>query len=432
MTGTAKTEEEEFQTIYNMRVLQIPTNRPVARIDAVDYIFAHKQQKLEALVKEVKERHEKGQPILIGTVSVESSEELSKLLTQEGLVHDVLNAKNHAREAEIVKNAGLRGHITIATNMAGRGTDIKLTDEVKQLGGLCVFGTERHESRRIDNQLRGRSGRQGDPGFTRFYISFDDDLLKRFAAESIQKRLDQFGEGPLESKMFSNVISNAQKQIEGQNYDIRKNLLDYDDVIARQRKAIYEKRDAIMYAENIDDMINEFFNIAGLVLAHKSIPSDSKTGLVDGETMRKILEPRFLPVGTFNPSLYDESVPEDAGNDLGDSLLDVYKLRKAKWPVEIGDQVDREIALHVIDQNWVKQIDTMERLREGIHLRSYANTNPLQDYVNEGQSLFRECLENISVDAVLNYLNVQVRVPTPAPQINKDESIENNQNEENK
>ena len=432
MTGTAKTEEEEFQTIYNMRVLQIPTNRPVARIDAVDYIFAHKQQKLEALVKEVKERHEKGQPILIGTVSVESSEELSKLLTQEGLVHDVLNAKNHAREAEIVKNAGLRGHITIATNMAGRGTDIKLTDEVKELGGLCVFGTERHESRRIDNQLRGRSGRQGDPGFTRFYISFDDDLLKRFAAESIQKRLDQFGEGPLESKMFSNVISNAQKQIEGQNYDIRKNLLDYDDVIARQRKAIYEKRDAIMYAENIDDMINEFFNIAGLVLAHKSIPSDSKTGLVDGETMRKILEPRFLPVGTFNPSLYDESVPEDAGNDLGDSLLDVYKLRKAKWPVEIGDQVDREIALHVIDQNWMKQIDTMARLREGIHLRSYANTNPLQDYVNEGQSLFRECLENISVDAVLNYLNVQVRVPTPAPQINKDEAIENKQNEENK
>lgn len=432
MTGTAKTEEEEFQTIYNMRVLQIPTNRPVARIDAVDYIFAHKQQKLEALVKEVKERHEKGQPILIGTVSVESSEELSKLLTQEGLVHDVLNAKNHAREAEIVKNAGLRGHITIATNMAGRGTDIKLTEEVKQLGGLCVFGTERHESRRIDNQLRGRSGRQGDPGFTRFYISFDDDLLKRFAAESIQKRLDQFGEGPLESKMFSNVISNAQKQIEGQNYDIRKNLLDYDDVIARQRKAIYEKRDAIMYAENIDDMINEFFNIAGLVLAHKSIPSDSKTGLVDGETMRKILEPRFLPVGTFNPSLYDESVPEDAGNDLGDSLLDVYKLRKAKWPAEIGDQVDREIALHVIDQNWMKQIDTMARLREGIHLRSYANTNPLQDYVNEGQSLFRECLENISVDAVLNYLNVQVRVPTPAPQINKDDAIENKQNEENK
>ena len=432
MTGTAKTEEEEFQTIYNMRVLQIPTNRPVARIDAVDYIFAHKQQKLEALVKEVKERHEKGQPILIGTVSVESSEELSKLLTQEGLVHDVLNAKNHAREAEIVKNAGLRGHITIATNMAGRGTDIKLTDEVKELGGLCVFGTERHESRRIDNQLRGRSGRQGDPGFTRFYISFDDDLLKRFAAESIQKRLDQFGEGPLESKMFSNVISNAQKQIEGQNYDIRKNLLDYDDVIARQRKAIYEKRDAIMYAENIDDMLNEFFNIAGLVLAHKSIPSDSKTGLVDGETMRKILEPRFLPVGTFNPSLYDESVPEDAGNDLGDSLLDVYKLRKAKWPAEIGDQVDREIALHVIDQNWMKQIDTMARLREGIHLRSYANTNPLQDYVNEGQSLFRECLENISVDAVLNYLNVQVRVPTPAPQINKDDAIENKQNEENK
>ncbi|MCQ3035587.1 MAG: preprotein translocase subunit SecA [Bacilli bacterium] len=416
MTGTAKTEEEEFQTIYNMRVLQIPTNRPVQRIDAIDYIYAHKEQKLAALVEEVKERHAKGQPILIGTVSVESSEELSALLTKEGLEHDVLNAKNHAREAEIVANAGLKGRITIATNMAGRGTDIKLTDEIKALGGLCVFGTERHESRRIDNQLRGRSGRQGDPGFTRFYISFDDDLLKRFAAESVQKRLDSFGEGPLESKMFSNVISNAQKQIEGQNYDIRKNLLDYDDVISRQRKAIYEKRDAIMYAENIDDMIQEFFTIAGLVLAKKAVPGDSKTGLVDAETLRKVLEPRFLPVGAFNASLYDESIPEDAGTDLGESLLDVYKIRRSKWPAELADRVDREIALHVIDQNWMKQIDTMARLREGIHLRSYANTNPLQDYVNEGQSLFRECLENISVDAVLNYLNVQVRAPQPEPE----------------
>ena len=198
----------------------------------------------------------------------------------------MLNAKNHAREAEIISHAGEYGAITIATNMAGRGTDIKISDKIKAIGGLCVFGTERHESRRIDNQLRGRSGRQGDPGFSRFYISFDDDLLKRFAAESIQKRIESFGEGPLESKLFSSVITNAQKQIEGQNFDIRKNLLDYDDVISRQRKAIYEKRDAIMFADSIDDLIQDFFQTAGLVLAHKAVPQDSKDGLINGEELR--------------------------------------------------------------------------------------------------------------------------------------------------
>lgn len=418
MTGTAKTEEEEFQKIYNMRVVQIPTNRPVQRVDALDYIYAHKSEKLEALVKEVKERHEKGQPILIGTVSVESSEEVSNLLTATGLKHEVLNAKNHAREAEIISHAGEKGAITIATNMAGRGTDIKINDEVRQLGGLCVFGTERHESRRIDNQLRGRSGRQGDPGFSRFYISFDDDLLKRFAAESIQKRIESFGPGPLESKMFSSVITNAQKQIEGQNFDIRKNLLDYDDVISRQRKAIYEKRDAIMYADSIDDLINEFFQTAGLVLAHKAVPADSKDGLIDGELLRKLLEPKYMPEGSFKVSAYDESPADEAGSDLGDTLYDIYQIRRKQWPLDIANQVEREIALQSIDQNWTKQIDTMARLREGIHLRSYGNVNPLQDYVNEGQQLFRECLENISLDAAFKFLNVVVQIRKPI-EINK-------------
>ena len=413
MTGTAKTEEEEFQKIYNMRVVQIPTNKPVQRIDALDYIYAHKNEKLAALVEEVKERHEKGQPILIGTVSVESSEEVSNLLNSKGLKHEVLNAKNHAREAEIISHAGEKGAITIATNMAGRGTDIKINDEVRALGGLCVFGTERHESRRIDNQLRGRSGRQGDPGFSRFYISFDDDLLRRFASESVQKRIESFGEGPLESKMFSSVITNAQKQIEGQNFDIRKNLLDYDDVISRQRKAIYEKRDAIMFADNIDDLISEFFSTAGLVLAHKSVPSDSKDGLIDGEQLRLLLEPKFMPEGSFKVSAYDESPVEEAGQDLGDTLYDIYQLRRKQWPSDIANQVEREIALQTIDQNWTKQIDTMARLREGIHLRSYGNVNPLQDYVNEGQQLFRECLENISLDAAFKFLNVVVQIRKP-------------------
>ncbi len=421
MTGTAKTEEEEFQKIYNMRVVSIPTNRPIQRIDAIDYIFAHKDEKLRALVKEVKERHEKGQPILIGTVSVESSEEVSNLLTAEGLKHEVLNAKNHAREAEIISHAGEKGAITIATNMAGRGTDIKIDDEVKSLGGLCVFGTERHESRRIDNQLRGRSGRQGDPGFSRFYVSFDDELLKRFAAESVQKRIESFGEGPLESKLFSSVITNAQKQIEGQNFDIRKNLLDYDDVISRQRKAIYEKRDAIMFADSIDDLIQEFFSTTGLVLAKKSVGADAKDDLINGENLRKILEPRFMPEGSFKVAAYDLSPADEAGQDLGDTLYDIYKLRRKQWPEEIANQVEREIALQTIDQNWTKQIDTMARLREGIHLRSYGNVNPLQDYVNEGQALFRECIENISVDAVFKFLNVvvQIRKQAEAPQEEK-------------
>ena len=414
MTGTAKTEEEEFQKIYNMRVVVIPTNKPIQRIDAIDYIYAHKKEKLEQLVAEVKQRHEKGQPILIGTVSVESSEEVSNLLDKEGLKHETLNAKNHAREAEIIAHAGEKGAITVATNMAGRGTDIKINDEVKALGGLCVFGTERHESRRIDNQLRGRSGRQGDPGFSRFYVSFDDDLLRRFAAESIQARIESFGPGPLESKLFSAVITNAQKQIEGQNFDIRKNLLDYDDVISRQRKAIYEKRDAIIYAEDITDMIEEFFRVAGYCLARKALPEGTNDDLISGELLKKVLEPKFVPVGSFNDALYDEAPLEDAGQDLGDYLLDNYQIRRKQWGEDIAKQVERDICLQTIDQNWTKQIDTMARLREGIHLRSYANTNPLQDYVNEGQSLFRECLENISQEVVFKFLNVVVQIKKPA------------------
>ena len=416
MTGTAKTEEEEFQKIYNMRVVVIPTNRPIARIDAIDYIYAHKKEKLEQLIAEVKERHEKGQPILIGTVSVESSEEVSALLDKEGLKHETLNAKNHAREAEIIAHAGEKGAITVATNMAGRGTDIKINDEVKALGGLCVFGTERHESRRIDNQLRGRSGRQGDPGFSRFYVSFDDDLLKRFAAESIQARIESFGPGPLESKLFSAVITNAQKQIEGQNFDIRKNLLDYDDVISRQRNAIYEKRDAIIYADDITDMIEEFFRIAGAVLAAKALPDGTKSDYISGELLKKILEPKYVPEGSFDDVSYDGAPVEDAGEDLGEFLLNVYNIRRQQWGDEIAKQVERDICLQTIDQNWTKQIDTMARLREGIHLRSYANTNPLQDYVNEGQALFRECIENIAQEVVFKFLNVIVQIKKPVEQ----------------
>ena len=409
MTGTAKTEEEEFRKIYNMRVVCVPTNKPIQRIDAIDYVYAHKGPKLAALVKEVKERHEKGQPILIGTVSVESSEEISKLLTEAGLPHEMLNAKNHAREAEIIKDAGKKGAITLATNMAGRGTDIKIDDEVRALGGLCVFGTERHESRRIDNQLRGRSGRQGDPGFSRFYVSFDDELLVRFAADNMRNFIEKnFGDEALEAKMVSNVITSAQKRIEGQNFDTRKSLLDYDDVLAKQRQIVYDKRDRIIEGKDISDIVEEIFRTTGMFLANKAVPAGNTDKIISGELLIKEVEPRFLPAGSLKAALYDEAYVDDVGPDLGDVIFDRYLEKKKEWPEELQNNVERHFILRCIDQNWTKHIDAMARLREGIHLRSYANVNPLQDYVNEGYKMFRECLDIASVDAVLNLVNVKI------------------------
>ena len=406
MTGTAKTEEEEFRKIYNMRVIVIPTNRPIKRIDAIDYVYAHKGPKLKALIAEVKERHEKGQPILIGTVSVESSEEISNLLTQAGLPHEMLNAKNHAREAEIIAQAGRKGAITLATNMAGRGTDIKIDDEVKALGGLCVFGTERHESRRIDNQLRGRSGRQGDPGFSRFYVSFDDTLLVRFAADAMRNYIEKnFGDEALESKMISNAVTSAQKKIEGMNFDTRKSLLDYDDVLAKQRQNVYDKRDRIIEGADIKDIIDDIFAQTGMFLAKKAVPSDG-TGLISAELLIKEVEPRFLPSGTISPASYEDDLVENCGQDLGELILRRYLRKKAKLPTDVVEKIERDLILHCIDQNWTKHIDAMARLREAIHLRSYANVNPLQDYVNEGYDMFKECLELASVDSVLNLVNI--------------------------
>ena len=424
MTGTAKTEEEEFRKIYNMRVVCIPTNRPVIRIDALDYVYAHKGPKLAALIEEVKERHAKGQPILIGTVSVESSEEISALLTQAGLPHEMLNAKNHAREAEIISHAGEKGSITLATNMAGRGTDIKINDEVRALGGLCVFGTERHESRRIDNQLRGRSGRQGDPGFSRFYVSFDDTLLVRFAADSIRNYIEKnFGDEALEAKMITNVITSAQKKIEGQNFDTRKSLLEYDDVLAKQRQIVYDKRDRIIEGRNIDDIMDDIFNTTGEFLAKKGIPADSNDQLISGDQLVKVVEPRFLPVGTIKPNLYDDAPVEDIAPDLAVVIRARFDELLKEWDVDEADKdkIKRSVVLHCIDQNWTKHIDSMARLREAIFLRSYANVNPLQDYVNEGYAMFRECLEIASVDAVLNLVNIKpqrrvVAEHAPAPE----------------
>ena len=407
MTGTAKTEEEEFRKIYNMRVVCVPTNRPVIREDAIDYIYAHKGPKLAAMIEEVKKRHEKGQPILIGTVSVESSEEISNLLTQAGLPHEMLNAKNHAREAEIIALAGRKGAITLATNMAGRGTDIKIDDEVRALGGLCVLGTERHESRRIDNQLRGRSGRQGDPGFSRFYVSFDDTLLVRFAADAMRNYIEKnFGDEALESKVVSNAVTSAQKKIEGMNFDTRKSLLDYDDVLAKQRQNVYDKRDRIIEGSDIKDIVDEMFSTTGMFLAKKSVPQGSNDQLISADLLVKEVEPRFLPEGTINKTAYEDDLVDNCGQDLGELILHRYMRKRSKLPSDLCDRIERDLILHCLDQNWTKHIDAMARLREGIHLRGYANVNPLQDYVNEGYDMFRECLELASVDAVLNLVNI--------------------------
>lgn len=411
MTGTAKTEEEEFEKIYNMKVIVIPTNRPIARIDDMDYIYGTHKAKLRGLVDEVKARHEKGQPVLIGTVSVESNEEISALLTQAGIPHEVLNAKNQAREAEIISHAGEKGAVTLATNMAGRGTDIKLGPGVKELGGLCVLGTERHESRRIDNQLRGRAGRQGDPGYSRFYVSFEDELIRRFVDDKRREFfIKQLGDDHLENKIIQNVVTNAQKQIEGRNFDTRKNLLDYDDVLAKQRQIIYDRRDSILLAKDIEDMIHDFFAETGLFLAKKATEKGKDDGLIDAEALRKLVEPAFVPEGSFPYKAYDEAPVDEGGADLGEFLYGRYLQRKKDWPKEVSDQIERSISLSVIDRNWTRHIDTMSHLREGIGLRSYAQTNPLQDYVNEGYAYFREMNTNISVDCVYNFLNVKPRI----------------------
>lgn len=413
MTGTAKTEEEEFRKIYNMRVICIPTNRPIQRIDDLDLIFGNQNAKFKALVKEVQARHEKGQPILIGTVSVEMSEFVDRLLNEAHLPHNVLNAKNHAKEAEIIAHAGEAGAITIATNMAGRGTDIKLDEEARKAGGLCVFGTERHESRRIDNQLRGRSGRQGDPGYTRFFISLDDELMRRFGSDRLRSLYSSLDDEALESKMVQSAITNAQKRIEGQNFDTRKSLLDYDDVLRKQREIMYKKRDNILFASDIHEMIEEFFRQAGVALAKKSLNPDDPSLGVSGELLKAQLEPRFLEAGTIKPAAYDESPADEVGEDVAILMWKRYLERRKEWGDEVAENMERNFALRCIDRNWTSHIDTMDKLREGIHLRSYANTNPLQDYVNEGYKLFGEMMDIIAIEVVLNLLNVQVQMKKP-------------------
>jgi preprotein translocase subunit SecA len=412
MTGTAKTEEEEFIKIYNMRVILIPTNVPIKRVDDVDLVFATKGAKLKAIVKEIKTRHATLQPLLIGTPSVEASEELSRLLKQEGVPHHVLNAKNHFSEAQIVLDAGKKGSITIATNMAGRGTDIKIDQEVRALGGLCVLGTERHEARRIDNQLRGRSGRQGDPGYSRFFVSLDDDLMVRFGSDNLRNMFKSLGDSAIENRLLMNAITGAQKRIEGQNFDIRKSVLDYDNVLAKQRSVMYSRRDAILFADDINDIINDVFANAGQSFAEKSLIPDDRTKSIDGAKLQRLLEPRFLPEGSIQPKAFSESPLEEVAEDITVLLLKGYKKLIQDWPQEIVKQIPRQLLLNIIDRNWPRHIDAMDHLRQSIHLRSYAQSNPLQDYVNEGFKMFKDLNQKIAVEFVGTILTAKLEITT--------------------
>ena len=409
MTGTAKTEEEEFRKIYNMRVIVIPTNEPLIRDDVSDIVFGSETAKYKALLQDIKERHAKGQPLLIGTPSVEKSEIVDQVLTNAKLPHEVLNAKNHEREAHIIEHAGEKGAITIATNMAGRGTDIKISDEVKGLGGLAVLGTERHESRRIDNQLRGRAGRQGDPGYSRFYVCIEDDLMKRFASATMFKMFDQMGDEAIESKTMCSLITSAQRKVEGQNFDTRKTLLDYDDVLSKQREIMYFKRDELLYSTSIKDKIRNYFEtFAKKAVSGCTIEQDQEV-LINGPELVEYLVPKYLTAEKINAKDVDGLPVDEVEDYLTVLLTHLYSKRRNEWSDKTADYIEKTVVLQMTDKSWTQHIDTMAKLREGIYLRSYANTNPLQSYTNEGFALFQEMQNEIAANVTSSLFRVQLR-----------------------
>lgn len=408
MTGTAKTEEEEFLSTYNMRVVVIPTNRPVIRKDMPDEIYAHKDDKYRALVREVKALYEKGQPVLVGTIAVETSELISEMLKKEGVPHEVLNAKNHAREAEIVAMAGRPKSVTIATNMAGRGTDIKLTEESRKLGGLAVIGSERHESRRIDNQLRGRSGRQGDPGFSRFFVSLEDSLMVRFGGEKLQKLFEKMGDEQIESKAVTKSITMAQKRVEGYNFDMRKQLLDYDDVLRRQREIIYAQRNRILESEEVHEMVHVIFEktidqtLQANILDEKKQTVDIP-GLCKSLEMTGLTEDRAIHAKELEGLKYEEIKLHCLERIWQDYEKEIEPVKMQFLPFE------KTVVLRNIDRNWIEHIDRMDKLRSGIYLRSYAQNNPLQQYVQEGFDMFEDMNKRIDREIAFFLLKVRIR-----------------------
>ena len=413
MTGTAKTEEEEFREIYNMQVITIPTNRPLIRKDNPDILYPNLSSKFAAVVNEIKDRHSNGQPVLVGTVAVESSERLSKLLDQEGIPHAVLNAKNHAKEAQIIMNAGQRGAVTIATNMAGRGTDIKLGPGVKELGGLSVIGTERHESRRIDNQLRGRSGRQGDPGVTRFYLSLEDDLMKRFGGDRVKDFLDRLSDNDddkvIESRLITRQVESAQKRVEGNNYDTRKQTLQYDDVMRIQREIIYgERMQVIGEEDSLKDVL--------IPMIRRTINSQ-----VDMFTQGDRSKWRLDSLRDFISSSLTNEEETDAidfktitVSDLKQKLYDLVEANYEEKEEILADpsemlEFEKVVILRVVDDRWTDHIDAMDQLRQSISLRGYGQLNPLVEYQDSGYNMFEEMISNIEFDVTRLFMKAEIR-----------------------
>ena len=411
MTGTAKTEEEEFRNIYNMYVIVIPTNRPIARIDYADLVYPSLKGKYNAIVRDIEKIHKTGQPILVGTVAIENSELISEMLTKRGIKHEVLNAKNHAREAEIISHAGEKNAVTIATNMAGRGTDIKLTDETKALGGLYVIGTERHESRRIDNQLRGRSGRQGDPGSSQFYVSMEDDLIIRFSPDRIKTMLQAVGftdDQAIRSKVFTKSIGTAQARVEGNNFDIRKQLLEYDDVMNQQREDIYRRRNEILDNDSIHEQVmNTFHNhITDIVDSH--IPPENYLTDNDLSDIVNYMNQNLLKKH-INFDDLKEKKTDDVIEFCFDKIVNEYEEKIKDIPDEIKDEFEKVICLNVIDKYWTENINALAHLREAVMMRGYGGQDPLRAYSVDGANMYDNMLINIDKDITIFLLRAEVK-----------------------
>lgn len=426
MTGTAKTEEEEFRNIYNMYVIEIPTNKEIARIDAADLVYANKGAKYKAIINFVKEKYEEGQPVLIGTIAIETSELISSMLKQAHIPHEVLNAKNHEREAEIISKIGQHKSVTIATNMAGRGTDIKLSDEIREIGGLCVVGTERHESRRIDNQLRGRSGRQGDPGYTQFFVSMEDELMVRFGSDRIKMMMESMGIGDqaIRSKTITKSIGTAQARVEGNNFDIRKQLLQYDDVINNQREIIYDRRNHILDSDSIHQETLDTFrhHIEDLILSHYQIDNE-----LNDDDFEEIVE--FANENLLKKNIEKKDIEKLDKEEIIDQLYKQvekeYEEKISSIPDEVKDEFEKAITLQVIDNYWMEHINTMSHLREGIYLRGYGQEDPLHAYTVEGFDMFDSMLQKIDKDVTIFLLKAEIHQNIERKEVNKEKMMTN-------
>ena len=427
MTGTAKTEEEEFRNIYNMYVVVIPTNKEIARDDRADLIYASMDGKFRAVVEDIAERHQNGQPVLVGTVAIETSEIISKYLSKKGIHHNVLNAKNHEHEAEIIAHAGEQGAVTIATNMAGRGTDIKLGEGVKDCGGLAVLGTERHESRRIDNQLRGRSGRQGDPGVTQFYLSMEDELMRRFGSDNMKSMMERLGMDdtqPIQSKMVSKAVESAQKRVEGNNFDARKQLLEYDDVLRQQREIIYAQRNEVLESENLRSIVEQMIqsSVARNVAAH-TLNSDESDETSDFQSLLDYINGNLLQEGVLTL----EDLHGKDNEELTEMILAKVKEHYDEKEAQLGEEQMREfekvIVLRAVDSKWMDHIDMMDQLRQGIHLRAYGQVNPLREYQHEGFAMFEAMVEAIEEEIAKYIMKAEIRNNLQREEVAKGQAV---------